>query len=179
MEQGFAEADAVVEAEYTIPYFHQTYLEPNAATARLEPDGRITIWTAAQGAFNIRDDVAGALQIPHGRIRVVVTQVGGAFGAKNGVFVEPHAAMLAMRPQVLVLDEPTASLDPAGKGSVLEAVLRLRSEADMAILWVTQDMDQAVLIADRVAVLGQGRILLEGKPKEVFGQISELRGVEV
>jgi len=97
VEKGFAEADVVVEAEYRVPYFHQTYIEPNAAAARLEPDERITIWTAAQGAFNIRDSVAGALRIPHGRLRVIVTQVGGGFGAKNGTFVEPHAALLTMR----------------------------------------------------------------------------------
>lgn len=97
VERGFAEADVVVEAEYNVPFFHQNYLEPNASTARLEPDGRITIWTAAQGSFNIRDAVAGALRLPHGRIRVIVTQVGGGFGAKNGTFVEAHAAMLAMR----------------------------------------------------------------------------------
>lgn len=87
------------------------------------------------------------------------------------------AAMLAMRPDVLVLDEPTASLDPAGKSSVLEAMLRLRREAGMTILWVTQDVDQVVLIADRVAVLGQGRILLEGEPSQVFGRIGELRAL--
>lgn len=95
--KGFAEADVVVEAEYRVPYFHQIYMEPNAAVARQDADGRLTIWTAAQGAFNIRDDVAGALKIPQGRIRVIVTQVGGGFGAKNGTFVEPHAALLAMR----------------------------------------------------------------------------------
>jgi len=87
------------------------------------------------------------------------------------------AAMLAMRPAVLVLDEPTASLDPAGKESVLEAISHLRREAGMTILWVTQDMDQVALIADRVAVLAQGRILLEGEPGEIYGQISELRGL--
>jgi energy-coupling factor transporter ATP-binding protein EcfA2 len=87
------------------------------------------------------------------------------------------AAMLAMRPSVLVLDEPTASLDPAGKDSVLEAILHLRGETGMTILWVTQDVDQVVLIADRVAVLGQGRILLEGEAREILGQISELRAL--
>ena len=95
--EGFAEADAVVEAQYRVPFFHQTYMEPNAATARVEPDGRLTIWTAAQGGFSIRDAVAGSLRIPHGRIRVIVTQVGGAFGAKNDTFTEVHAAFLAMR----------------------------------------------------------------------------------
>jgi len=86
------------------------------------------------------------------------------------------AAMLAMRPQVLVLDEPATSLDPAGKASVLEAILRLRRETGMAILWVTQDTDQVPLVADRVLLLAEGRILLEGKPKGVFAQAEELRG---
>lgn len=87
------------------------------------------------------------------------------------------AAMLAMRPEVLVLDEPTASLDPAGKASVLDVILHLRGETGVTILWVTQDVDQVPLLADRVAVLGQGRILLEGKPREVFARISELRSL--
>lgn len=85
------------------------------------------------------------------------------------------AAMLAMRPEVLVLDEPTASLDPAGKRSVLEAMRHLRERTQMAILWVTQDVDKVPLLADRVAVLGQGKILLNGKPAEVFGQAEKLR----
>ncbi|MEA3345455.1 MAG: ATP-binding cassette domain-containing protein [Chloroflexota bacterium] len=85
------------------------------------------------------------------------------------------AAILAMRPEVLVLDEPTASLDPAGKRSVLEAMRHLRERTQMAILWVTQDVDKVPLLADRVAVLGQGKILLNGKPAEVFGQAEKLR----
>ena len=84
------------------------------------------------------------------------------------------AAMLAMRPEVLVLDEPTASLDPAGKASILEALLRLREEVGMTILWATQDMDQVPLIADRVAVLSQGRIVLQGEPGEIFTQANRL-----
>jgi len=87
------------------------------------------------------------------------------------------AAVLAMRPEVLVLDEPTASLDPAGKTSVLEAILQLRREAHMTILWVTQDVDQVPSVADRVAVLGRGRILTEGTPREVFAQVDQLRSL--
>ena len=102
MEEGdvaraFAEADAVVESEYRIPFFHQNYMEPNSATARVEADGRITVWTSCQGIFNIRSSVAGALKLSHGQVRVVATKVGGAFGAKNGTFTEPHAALMAMR----------------------------------------------------------------------------------
>ncbi|MFH1568253.1 MAG: molybdopterin cofactor-binding domain-containing protein [Gemmatimonadota bacterium] len=97
VDAALATADAVVEAEYRVPFFHQVYMEPNAATARLEADGRLTIWTGPQGMFAIRDQVAAALKLPHGRIRVMATKVGGAFGAKNSAFVEPHAAFLAMR----------------------------------------------------------------------------------
>jgi xanthine dehydrogenase molybdenum-binding subunit len=97
VEAGFAEADAIVEFEYRAPYWNQTYMEPNSSTARLEPNGRLTVWTSCQGAFNIRDGLAGALKIPVGKIKVIAVEMGGGFGAKNGMFVEPQAALLAMR----------------------------------------------------------------------------------
>lgn len=97
VDAALALADAVVEAEYHVPFFHQVYMEPNAATARVEANGRISIWTGPQGIFSIRDKVAGSLGIPHGRIRVIATIVGGGFGAKNAAFVEAHAALLATR----------------------------------------------------------------------------------
>ncbi len=78
------------------------------------------------------------------------------------------AAVLAMRPRVLVLDEPTTSLDPAGKRSLLEVVARLRAERGTTIVWVTQEMDWLPLLADRVAVLYEGRIALAGGLREVF-----------
>jgi energy-coupling factor transporter ATP-binding protein EcfA2 len=87
------------------------------------------------------------------------------------------AAVLAMQPQVLVLDEPTASLDPAGKRSLLEAVGRLRAERGMSILWVTQDVDQVPFLADRVAVLHHGRVAMEGEGGEVFAQGDRLRSM--
>jgi xanthine dehydrogenase molybdenum-binding subunit len=97
VEAAFAKADAVVEQEYRMPYWHQTYMEPNSCTARVEPDGRITLWTSCQGSFNIRDAVAGALKIPEGNIRVIPLEMGGGFGAKNGTFLEPHTVLAAMR----------------------------------------------------------------------------------
>lgn len=97
IELGFAMSDVIVEASFEIPTVHQMYLEPNVTTARLEPDGRITIWTSAQGAFQIRNAVAKALNVPHHKIKVIVTKVGGAFGAKNSAFLAPHAALMALR----------------------------------------------------------------------------------
>jgi energy-coupling factor transport system ATP-binding protein len=89
------------------------------------------------------------------------------------------AAVLAMRPQVLVLDEPTASLDPLGKRSLLEAVDRLRAEWGTTVLWATQDVDRLPLLADRVVVLDEGRIALEGGLREVLSQHERLRTVGV
>lgn len=97
VDKAFAEADAIVEATYRTPFWHQTYMEPNSCTARVEPDGRITLWTSCQGSFNIRDAVAGALNISEGNIRVIPLEMGGGFGAKNGPFVEPHAVFAAVR----------------------------------------------------------------------------------
>jgi energy-coupling factor transporter ATP-binding protein EcfA2 len=85
------------------------------------------------------------------------------------------AAVLAMHPKVLVLDEPTASLDPLGKRSLMEAVSRLRVERGMSILWVTQDVDRLPLLADRVAVLYQGRIAMEGGVRDILTQGDGLR----
>ena len=97
VEKGFAEADAIVEEVYRMPYFHQAYMEPNSATARVEANGRITVWTSGQGSFNIRNAVAGALKLPQGQVRVILAEMGGGFGAKNGIFTEAHAALLAQR----------------------------------------------------------------------------------
>ena len=85
------------------------------------------------------------------------------------------AAILAMRPKVLILDEPTASLDPAGKRSLLEGVDRLRRERGTTVVWATQDLDRVPRLANRVAVLHAGRIAVEGGVREVFGRPDELR----
>lgn len=97
VDAAFAAADAVVENVYRTPYWHQTYMEPNSSTARVEPDGRITIWTSCQGSFNIRTAVADALKIGEGQLRVVPLEMGGGFGAKNRLFCEAQAAFASMR----------------------------------------------------------------------------------
>jgi xanthine dehydrogenase molybdenum-binding subunit len=97
VDKAFAESDAIVEFEYSTPFWHQTYMEPNAATARPEADGRITVWTSGQGSFSLRDAIAGALKIPKNKVRVVMAEMGGGFGAKNGIFIEAEAALLAQR----------------------------------------------------------------------------------
>jgi len=84
------------------------------------------------------------------------------------------AGMLAMRPEVLVLDEATAMLDPKGRKEVLATVSRLNSERGMTVVMITQYMEEAAL-ADRVAVMAGGKLAMLGSPKEIFARADELR----
>lgn len=85
------------------------------------------------------------------------------------------AAMLAMRPQVLVLDEPTASLDPAGKSAVFKVLAELRDRHEMTIIMATQELERVARFADRVLALHQGQIGLDGSPDDIFQQVARLR----
>lgn len=79
------------------------------------------------------------------------------------------AGMLAMEPEVLVLDEATAMLDPQGRREVLDIVGRLNRERGMTVVMITQYMEEA-LAADRVIVMAEGRLIAQGTPREVFSR---------
>jgi energy-coupling factor transport system ATP-binding protein len=83
--------------------------------------------------------------------------------------------MLAMQSPVLVLDEPTASLDPAGKLSVFNVLAQLRRDHQITILMATQELDRIARFADRIIVLHNGKIAMSGSPLEVFAQSSRLQ----
>ena len=97
LEKGFAEADVVIEHEFTTQTVHQGYIEPHNATALHNPDGQLTIWCSTQGAFGVRQQVSSILQIPLSKIKVVPMEIGGGFGGKIQVYIKPIAAMLAMK----------------------------------------------------------------------------------
>ena len=84
------------------------------------------------------------------------------------------AGILAMQPDCLVLDEPTAMLDPGGRQEVLSALLGLREQQGVTLVLITHYMDEAAL-ADRIVVMDGGKILVEGTPTEVFSQVELLR----
>ena len=86
------------------------------------------------------------------------------------------AGLLAMRPRCLVLDEPTAMLDPRGRREVLDTVLRLNRREKVTVVLITHFMNEAVQ-ADRVVVMDRGSIVSDGAPREVFGNVSLLRSV--
>ena len=84
------------------------------------------------------------------------------------------AGIIAMEPDCIVLDEPTAMLDPRGRQEVLETIHRLNREKGITIVLITHYMDEAVE-ADRVIVMDDGKILIEGTPRQVFSQVELLR----
>ncbi len=86
------------------------------------------------------------------------------------------ASVLVMEPRYLVMDEPTAMLDPLGRREVLRAVHDLRSNLGLTVLYVTHHMEE-VLQADRVVALRDGRVALQGPPSEVFSRVEELRSL--
>ena len=86
------------------------------------------------------------------------------------------AGMLAMRPEVLVLDEATAMLDPQGRREVLEIVKRLHRETGLTVVMITQFMEET-LSCDRVVVMGGGKLQFSGTPREVFRRSAELRAL--
>jgi xanthine dehydrogenase molybdenum-binding subunit len=94
---GFAEADVVIAREFTTSQFHQGYIEPQNATAFWNRDGEVTVWTSTQGAFSVRDQVATLLKVGVGHIKVVPMEIGGGFGGKINVYLEPVAALLSRK----------------------------------------------------------------------------------
>jgi CO/xanthine dehydrogenase Mo-binding subunit len=97
LEKGWREAEVVVEREVTTATVHQGYIEPHASTAVWNQDGNLTVWTSTQGAFPVRDELAQVLQVPVGRIKVIPTEIGGGFGGKIPVYLEPVVALLSKK----------------------------------------------------------------------------------
>lgn len=84
------------------------------------------------------------------------------------------AGVLAMQTECIVLDEPTAMLDPVGREEVMKTVHRMNKEMGITVILVTHFMDEAVK-ADRVVVMDSGKIVMQGKPEEIFSQVEKLR----
>ena len=87
------------------------------------------------------------------------------------------AGVLAMQPKVLILDEPTAGLDPRGRDEILEMVRGMKQQLHMTILLVSHSMDDVAEYADRIIVMNDAKILMDGSPKEVFARYKELEAV--
>ena len=143
----------------------------------------------------VEDDVAFApenLGVPSAEIRQRVDAALKQVGMYDFRMHAPHllsggqkqrvaiAGVLAMEPEVLVLDEPTAMLDPQGRGEVIQTVTRLCREKGMTVVLITHHMEECIG-ADRLIVMSNGAIVADGSPAEVFSQVElmEREGLDV
>ena len=85
------------------------------------------------------------------------------------------AGILAMNPSVLILDEPTAGLDPRGRQEIMNMIYRLHKEKGLTTILVTHSMEDAAMYADELIVMNKGTIAMKGSPREVFGQHTQLK----
>ena len=97
VEKGFAESDHVIEGTYYSPVAHPGSIEPHSSTAMVAPSGRITVWTTNQKPFAVRSYLARAFKRPLNSFKIVPTHIGGGFGGKLVLCLEPYAVMLAER----------------------------------------------------------------------------------
>ena len=86
------------------------------------------------------------------------------------------AGIIAMRPRVIVMDEPTAMLDPSGRREVMDTILKLKREENITVILITHFMEEAIL-ADEVVVMDKGKVVRQGTPREVFVHVDELKEI--
>ncbi|MBP8925059.1 MAG: xanthine dehydrogenase family protein molybdopterin-binding subunit [Pseudomonadales bacterium] len=95
--QGFADAEVVLERTYRCSMAHQGYIEPHACLAMVNADAKVDLWCCTQGQFAVRANVAALLGMDEADIRVIPTEIGGGFGGKTTVYLEPVAVALARK----------------------------------------------------------------------------------
>ena len=139
----------------------------------------------------VEEDVAFApenLGVPPEEIRRRVDDALKAVGMYDYREHAPHllsggqkqrvaiAGVIAMRPRCIVLDEPTAMLDPIGRAEVLRTIKELNRTSGVTVVLITHHMDEAAQ-ADRLVVMSKGKVIADGVPREVFQQVEELKAV--
>ena len=130
LEQGFKEADVIVEREFTTQPVHQGYIEPHTSTGDWSADGRLTIWTSTQGSFTIRDSTAAILDLPPSMIKVVPMEIGGGFGGKTITYLDPVVALLSKKSGSPVKISMTRKEVFEGTGPTSGSFMRCKIGAD-------------------------------------------------
>ena len=95
VDEAFKDADVVIEREFNTKTVHQGYIEPQNATVHWAGDGKITVWTSNQGHFGVRQNTAALLGVPVSQVHVIPMEIGGGFGGKINIYMEPPAAVLS------------------------------------------------------------------------------------
>lgn len=159
-------------------------IRQSAAMVFQNPDNQIV-------ATIVEEDVAFAaenLGVPPEEIRQRIDYALNAVGMNKFRKEAPHllsggqkqriaiAGVIAMKPQTIVFDEPTAMLDPSGRKEVMKTITELNRKHGITIIMITHNMDEAVC-ADRVVVVDKGRIIIDDKPRNVFSDVERMRRI--
>ena len=146
IEKGFQEADVIIEREYHTKTVHQGYIEPHSATAIWDANDKVTIWCSSQGHFEIGQSTAKTLGLASSKVKVIPMEIGGGFGGKTTIYLEPVTALLAQqsghpvkmsmtRAEVLEATGPTSGtfmkvkIGATSDGKITAAQADLRFEA--------------------------------------------------
>ncbi|MCS5573624.1 MAG: xanthine dehydrogenase family protein molybdopterin-binding subunit, partial [Pseudomonadales bacterium] len=124
--EAFEQADVIVSGEFKTATVHQGYIEPHAVVADYNEDGRVRLWTATQGSFTCRQQTAEILQIPIGNVLVTPCEIGGGFGGKISVYLEPVAALLSQKAGRPVSIQMTRSDVFEGSGPTPASFMRVK-----------------------------------------------------
>ncbi|MBP5166041.1 MAG: energy-coupling factor transporter ATPase [Oscillospiraceae bacterium] len=117
-------------------------------------------------------DAAGFVDISEDQFEKSPFDLSG--GQKRRVAI---AGVIAMKPDVLILDEPTAGLDPMGREEIIGNIVRYHNSGENTVIFITHSMEDIARIAGRLVVFSKGRIFMDGTPKEVFSRAEDLRSV--
>ena len=148
-----------------------------------------------ESIFDVRRNVGMVFQNPDNQIVSSIVEEDVAFGVENLGMYEYHrkapsnlsggqkqrvavAGIIAMKPKCIVLDEPTAMLDPSGRCEVINTVKKLNKEHGITIVLITHYMDEGVK-ADRVVVMDDGEIKLDGTPQQVFSDVDKVKSLQL
>ena len=132
---GFAEADLVIEREFRTATVHQGYIEPHACTVRYDEDGQSMIWCSTQGHFGVRETCASMLNIEHSKLKVIAAEIGGGFGGKTTIYLEPAALILSKksgRPVKMQMDRDEV-FKASGPGSATRNKVKIGAKKDGTI----------------------------------------------
>jgi CO/xanthine dehydrogenase Mo-binding subunit len=184
LDAGFARADLVLERSFTTAATHQGYIEPHACLVSATNDGKADVWCCTQGHYNVRSVCAALMGMPASQIRVTASEIGGGFGGKTAVFIEPVALALSRksgRPVKIVMtrDEvfkatgPTVAtsmdvkigMTKAGRITAGQAILRYTGGA-FPTPTVEMGASAAFAAYDLDAVHTLGWNVLTNRPKE-------------
>jgi CO/xanthine dehydrogenase Mo-binding subunit len=135
VESGFAEADVIVEREFYTPTVHQGYIEPHACLGNYEEHGQSMLFTCTQGHFDVRASTAALLKMNLSELKVIASEIGGGFGGKTTVYLEPVALILSRksgRPVKMVMDRDEV-FKASGPGSASRLWVKVGAKKDGTI----------------------------------------------